>query len=933
MFEAFISYSRKDKAFVQKLYTTLTQQDRKIWVDWEDIPLTADWRQEIYDGIDAANNFIFILSHDSITSSVCREELERAINNNKRIVPIVHRDVAADKVHPELAKLNWIFFRETDDFDKAFQSLTTALDTDLAHVKTHTRLLTRAIEWDHKGQEGSLLLRGNDLRSAEHWLEQETNKFPAPTPLQRMYVGQSRRLETARQRKLLVGVTTGAVISTILAIVAGIGWNEANRQRVVAEQQLLSAESGSAQLLSSTGQGFDALLTSLKAGIQLRQASWRKDNNSLATRIVNTLQEAVYGAREQNRLIGHSDVVYSVSFSPDGQTIASASGDHTIKLWNLDGSLRQTLKGHENKVHQIEFSPDGKTLASASADGMVKLWNPDGTFRQVLAGHTNAVYSVAFSPDSQLIASASADGTIKLWAQDGTLLQTLSGQGKVSQPMSHGRHTNSHHDPRSAKSAGEVRYVSFSPDGRTLAAASGNTIQLWSRTGKLLKTITGYNRPVLSVNFSPTGRMLVVASEDGTIQLWKPDGTSVAKHFEGNVVLQAKFSPDGKTIASAGGDTTVKLWNLDNTLLQTFQGHQDGVYGISFSPNSQTIASASADGTVRLWQRNGISLQTLQSHDGDVYSVVFSPDGQIMASGSADNDLKLWQRDGKLIKTLKGHSDLIHSVAFSPDSQTLASASWDGTAKLWTRDGTLIRTLKGHVGRVYGIGFSPDGKMVVTSSGDGTIKLWARNGKLMKTLRGHTDVVHNVSFSSDGQFMVSASHDKTVRLWSRDGRMIRILKGHTNWIHAVTFSPDGQTIASASHDRTVKLWSRDGRLLRTLEGNTDKVLGVTFSPDNQMIASSGADKTVRLWRTDGTPIAILRGHGDGIHGINFSPDGKTLSSASDDHTVILWNLENLNDLDGLLTKSCDWLRGYLRNNPTVPNDDLTLCDGIRPAVK
>jgi WD40 repeat protein len=765
------------------------------------------------------------------------------------------------------------------------------------------------------------------LHSDDNWFNQVEAEFV-----------QESVLEKRQNRSWRWRIATAVILGLSgLTIAAVIGWNKANRQRIATEQQMLRTESKSAQLLSSSGQEFDALLTSLKAGILLRQAGWRQENKPLSTLVVNALQESVYGVREKNRLNepsdnGHSDVVYGVSFSPDGQTIASASGDHTVKLWNLDGSLRKTLAGHDNEVRQIKFSPDGQTLASASADRTVNLWNPDGTFRQTLAGHTNTVYSVAFSPDNQLIASASADGTIKLWDRDGVLLHTLSGQSSTSPKIDRHGHTDSHQNPDSPKSLGEVRDVNFSPDGQILAAASGNTIQLWSRTGTLLKTIAGYHRPVLSVNFSPDGQMLAAASEDGTIQFWKLNGTSLAKLYEGNIVHQVKFSPDGKTIVSVGADTLVKLWNPDGSPLQVFQGYRSAVYDISFSPDGQAIASAGADGTVRIWQRNGISLQTFHEHQGDVYGAVSSPDGQLVASVGADKVVRLWQRDGKQIATLKGHTDLIHGVAFSPDGQTLASASWDGTVKLWSRNGMLIKTLKGHTGRVYGVNFSPDGEMLVSSSGDGTIRTWDRQGNPLKTLRGHTDVIHNVSFSPDGKLMVSASHDKTLRLWSRDGRLIKILVGHTNWIHAVAFSPDGKTIASASHDRTVKLWNLDGKLLQTLLGHTDKVLGVAFSPNGQTIASSSEDKTVRLWRNDGTQIAILRGHGEAIHGINFSPDGKMLATASLDNRVILWNLENLNDLDGLLTKSCNWLRGYLQNNPTVPEGDRHLCDNVPVSV-
>ncbi len=834
---------------------------------------------------------------------------------DKRLV-ITNRDMSANEetveiVHEALIR-NWERLQKWINQDRSFRLWQEQLRQSLRR-------------WEKFQRKREGLLRGLQVTEARNWLQKREVDLSAreaeyirasvqsrEKELQQEQERVKRELQKEKKARRAAQIGIG-IISAILLIALGLGffantqrW-EAEQQRVAAEQQMLTAESKSAQLLSFTGQGFDALMTSLKAGIQLRQGDWRETNNPLAMLVVKALKESVYGVREQNRLEGHSDAVYGVSFSPDGQTIASVSGDHTVKLWNLDGSLRQTLEKHDDGVHQVEFSPNGELLASASADRTVKLWNKDGTLRQTLVGHTNTVYSVAFSPDNQLIASASADGTVKLWDWDGVLLRTLSGH-----------------------SSDEIRDINFSPDGQTIATASGNTIQIWSRTGMLLKTITGYNRPVLSVNFSPDGQMLVATSEDGTIRCWNLDDTSQEnfKIYEGNIVYQMKFSPDGNTIASVGGDTTVKLWNLDGSLLQIFKGHQDGIYDISFSPDGQTIATASADGTIRVWQRNGMLQQRFHDHRGDVYDAVFSPDGQLMASAGADNVVKLWQRDGTLLKSLEGHTDLIHGLAFSPDSQLLASASWDGTVKLWTSDGTLINTLKGHAGRVYGVIFSPDGEILVTSSGDGTIKIWDLDGNLIKTLRGHTDVVHNVSFSPDGELMVSASHDKTLRLWSRDGRLIEILKGHTNWVHDVAFSPNGQMIASASHDRTVRLWNLDGSLLHTLIGHTDKVKGVTFSPNGETVASSSQDKTVRLWHTDGTPITTLRGHEDTIHRLNFSPDGNTLSSASNDNTVILWNLENLNDVETLLAKSCDWLQGYLQNNSTIQESDRNLCEGI-----
>lgn len=198
-YDIFISYSRRDKEFVSQLCEALTQANQKIWVDWNDIPPAEDWRQEIYRGIEAANNFVFIISPNSTSSQVCGEELDHAIKHGKRLVPIVRQDVGYDNVHPELGRINWIFFREDDEFDGAFSKLISAVETDLSYVREHTHLLVRARKWNKVGRNKDYVLRGSELNKAEQWLVEGDSKQPQATALHREYINTSRRVETERE--------------------------------------------------------------------------------------------------------------------------------------------------------------------------------------------------------------------------------------------------------------------------------------------------------------------------------------------------------------------------------------------------------------------------------------------------------------------------------------------------------------------------------------------------------------------------------------------------------------------------------------------------------------------------------------------------------------------------------------------------------------
>lgn len=207
MTQLFISYSRKDTEFAQKLTESLTAQKMDLWVDWEDIPPTVDWMKEIEKGIEAADIFVFIVSPDSIRSKVCAEEVAHAVKNGKRIAPVVAREVDMAEIPNTLSHLNLIFFSHPQDkFETAFEKLMHAIQTDFDWVRTHARLQVRALEWGNNKKESSFLLRGNDLKDAEAQVLVNAEKSPTPTDLQHDYISTSRgdeniRIETERAKE------------------------------------------------------------------------------------------------------------------------------------------------------------------------------------------------------------------------------------------------------------------------------------------------------------------------------------------------------------------------------------------------------------------------------------------------------------------------------------------------------------------------------------------------------------------------------------------------------------------------------------------------------------------------------------------------------------------------------------------------------------
>lgn len=694
MADVFISYSRKDKDFVHQLHEALAAQQRNTWVDWEDIPATADWWKEVTTGIEQADAFVFIISPDSVRSQVCRNEIEYAVANNKRFIPLLHREVTdpADQavMHPVISSHNWIYFRPTDNFDTAFKLLINALDIDLSNARAHTRLLVRAKEWQTDNQNSSLLLQGDDLRKAEMWLAQAVGKKPTPTPLHAEYITASRQAATARQRTLLAGVSVALVISIALAVLSLALFGEANNQRGIADSRAVTA---------TVAQG--------RAEEQAILAA-----NNAATAVV------AQGKAEEQAVVAANNAATAVVAQQEAQTQATAVSNERYASQSIamSGQAQIELDGVRPEravilalnAFQIRVTWQAERALAAAVESLLQ--------KRVLTGHTNVVTSVDWSPDAKYIVTAGNDSTARLWNVAGEQLAILGGH------------------------EGDVTRALWSPDGKLIASSGvdGST-QIWSITNEaptLLFTLVGHTDEVNNINWwgdraNRYGTMkLITASDDTTAKIWNTSTGELLFTLSGHrgVVNYAVFSPDGQYVATSSTDNTAKIWNANTgELLQTLTGHSANVVRVVWSGDSTRVATASADNTVKVWDvASGTEAYTLVGHIRQVTRVAWSPDGARIATASADGTAKIWDAvSGTLLRTLFGHEGEVNGLEWSPGGNRLITVSSDGTAKLWyTESGGELLSFSGHNANIFSLKWSPDGQYFATAGADNTARVW-----------------------------------------------------------------------------------------------------------------------------------------------------------------------------------------------------------------
>jgi WD40 repeat protein len=607
--------------------------------------------------------------------------------------------------------------------------------------------------------------------------------------------------------------------------------------------------------------------------------------------------------------------IYGIALSPDGQTVASIGGNSLIHVW-------ATATGRELRrfdrpwnfgtAYVVAISPDGHALAVGGQNGVLA-WDLS-TGKELFQLQVPQVQGLAFSPDGSTLATGDQLGGVYLWsASTGKQLAELG--------------------PRAANKEGgyEIGAVTFSPDGKLLAAGRVSQVHIWDlMTGKVIHKLIGHFDQIVALAFSADGKVLASGSSDRVVRLWDPIGGKELRRLEGHEapIASLAFTADGKTLITGSGQQcyrsmkqepkALRLWDVaTGREIAAIGEHGWGVTGVAVMPDGQTLVAGGGCGSIQFWDL--ATLQEVKQRDGHrgwIGAVTYSPDGKTIVTGGGDNIIRVWEAaTGKELRQLHGCATCIDCLAFSPDGKLLASGSRDSNARIWDfPSGKELRRLQCSNGWQIWVAFSPDGKLLATGTRDlnreDKIKIWdVATGKELVHFGGPKEEgVCSVAFSPDGKTLASGGgfgyhfvaqrqpKEVFVRLWDvATGAEVRQLCGESNregnWTTSVAFSPDGQLVAAGSRSGMIQIWDMaTGKTIRSFDAKHSSY-SVGFSPDGRTLGSAGHDGTAYLWEVaTGLERKRFTTRGGLLSALAYAPDGETVATGCSDTTVLVWEV-------------------------------------------
>lgn len=618
-------------------------------------------------------------------------------------------------------------------------------------------------------------------------------------------------------------------------------------------------------------------------------------------------------------LDAHSKAVDKVAFNHNGQLLASAAWDRTVRICDpRTGATVHTLVGHTAEATAVGFSHsvDEATamVASGGEDGQVRLWSlQTGIQLLEFRGHMPGVRVCVFAPGDPVdgrvrLLTGGTDQTLRMWrvplpgtegAQE--LEFALTGHGDV------------------------INEAVFSPDGATILSVSGDgSARLWSSQdgGEPQRVVAAHSRTAMCCTFSNDGAIFVTGGGGKeNLCAWETSSGKLLSTLRGHGtewVRACRFSPADPLLVSGGEDKAILVWASDGKgnfdCLRTLIGHAGWISGLAINQDGR-VASASHDHRVKLWSPTSkVAPRAVSQNttDGDpTRSMCVAPNGAFFATGHdsgriVTHSIPVGQA---LSETTEAFAQGVYSIQIYPAGSRgflMMACSWDNLVGLWSVDSKgminnrKVKLMDDHSAYVWNMVLSADQQRTTSCSRDRTLIVWdSKTGKVKHTLEGHQNGIRSVDVSPCGQFVVSGSHDRTARIWdTASGEQMRVLTGHTARVVVVKWSPTGRCVATGSRDMHVRLWDPvSGECQHVLKGHTYSITGgsrgMAFSDDGQRLAVASRDARVSLWDPiKGEQVWMLDAHRDFVYSVEITPDRRWVVSTSKDMTLRVFDAES-----------------------------------------
>ena len=924
MADVFISYSRRDAAFVQRVQRELEARGKSVWVDVEGIRDAEVFPVALLRAIEGSDAFVFVITPESVRSPFCAEEVGYAVELNKRIVPLARRGVPDPEVPEAIRVRHWIPMRDAE-FDRGVKRLVTAIETDLGWEHQHTRLTVKALEWEQAGRDRSFLLRGSELGAAERWLAAGVGKDPGPTALEHEYLLAARSARTRRQRLLAGGSLGVAAVAVGLLIFALISRGQAITAARVALAGRLGAQ-------AVTEPRLDVAMLMAREAVKLDRSP-QTESTLLATLLRNP---AVIGT-----VALPVNTTAALAFSPDARTLAAVDGLGELQLFDARTHAMTARPPYELEADQPPaYSSDGTLLAYRTGQCTIQ---GRCEFIHVSDARTLQPTASLSAPETMPPApSEIPSGSVAIAPDDRMLYYAYWSVGT-------GRAPAQAYVQRWALPGGEalpvVRIGSQAllamrliDAGFRLLTVSADNIRLFdARSLRLLRTvnITPALTAPTAAAISPDGATAVMGSRTGSVSFIDTStGTSrPGAQGQGAAVARVLYAPNGSDAVSIGSNDNAIVWNPGTARpAELLTGPAGQVDGAAISPDGDTLYTSSLDGLLLEWDLAGdqqfgrraalgATVPCCAAVSPPASPLALSPDGARFAARTGSSTVGLFSSSTlkRLAAFTIGHRrNFITALAWSSGGE-LAVGAHAGLVQLWSTAGAPrlvhslvgLRSLAGQPEAIQSIAFSPDGRLIAASDDDKTgstgggptdqdlpsLAIWqVATGRLVTSVNGDT-----VSQPVGDDLLAFSPNDKSLALSTFD-RSILILDPSTGeprqaftsaaGTTALTFAPDG-TLANGTPAGTVELWNpvTGKQIGGSLGVATAPVTSIAFDPTGHLFATaSRGEGTVKVWFT-----AALRQQGGALStdpGTTstavFEPGGARLLAVNDHGDAFTW---------------------------------------------